>query len=174
MTGTAEFFRAISNESEYFISDIEVHESTSDARFDMVAIRWKAYQRKSGDNCRLAFIEMKYGDRAIIGKAGILKHLKDIDSLIADKEKYEDLVQTIMNQFNQLDQLGVLNFNKGTSYAKVNLNPDDPPEIIFLLANHNLRATGLKNILNSPEIVAYSKLKRFDLRFFVSSFSGYG
>ena len=32
---------SISNESEYFISDIEVSESTSGARFDMIAIKWQ-------------------------------------------------------------------------------------------------------------------------------------
>jgi hypothetical protein len=166
-------FSSISNESEYFISDIEVSESTSGARFDMIAIRWPATKRQSGNNCRLAVIEMKYGDGAIGGKAGMLKHLQDIDSLIADKENYVNLVHIIEHQFNQLDQLGLLNFNKGQSFTQVNIDPKNP-EVIFILANHNPRATGLRKILNTPEIAAYSKSPRFDLRFFVSCFAGYG
>lgn len=167
-------FSSISNESEYFISDIEVTETAPGARFDMVAIRWMANKRKSGDNCRLAFIEMKYGDGALGGSAGILKHLKDIDTLIANIEHYTNLVKVIENQFNQLDQLGLLNFNKGKSFAKVKLDASEKPEVIFILANHNPRASELRTILSSPEIIAYSESQRFDLRFFVASFAGYG
>ena len=78
---------SISNESDYFISDIEVSESTSRARFDMIAIKWQTTKRRSGNNCRIAFIEMKYGDGALGGKAGMLKHLKDMDSLIYQQRK---------------------------------------------------------------------------------------
>ena len=103
---------SISNESEYFISDIEVNEPTSGARFDLVAIRWDAKKRRNSNNCRIALMELKYGDAALTGTAGLLKHLKDIDALISNKERYAALVQVIENQFNQLDQLGLLNFNK--------------------------------------------------------------
>jgi hypothetical protein len=67
---------AISNESEYFVLDIEVNEPN--ARFDIMAIRWLAAQRKNGSNCKAALIEMKYGDSALTGSAGLLKHLKDM------------------------------------------------------------------------------------------------
>lgn len=167
-------YSSISNESEYFFSDLEISESTSGAKFDMIAIRWPANQRKKGNNCRLALFEMKYGDGALGGKSGILKHLKDIDALITNKEKYKELVHIIEGQFNQLDQLGLLNFNKGKSYTEVSLDPDEKPEVIFILANHNPRATELKTILNTSEMVAYGESQRFDLRFFVSSFAGYG
>ena len=167
-------YSSISNESEYFISDIEVSESTSGARFDMIAIKWPTSKRRSGNNCRIAFIEMKYGDGALGGKAGMLKHLKDMDSLITNKVSYADKIHVIEKQFNQLDQLGLLKFNKGQGFTKVSLDPNEKPEVIFILANHNPRASGLKTILGSPEITAYSESQRFDLRFFVSSFAGYG
>lgn len=167
-------FSSISNESEYFISDIEVSESISGARFDMIAIRWLATKRRSGDNCQTALIEMKYGDGALGGKAGLLKHLKDIDALISRKDRYSNLIQVIENQFNQLDQLGLMNFNKGQKYGKVKLDANEKPEVIFILANHNPRATGLKTILNTPEVAAYAKSGKFDLKFFVASFAGYG
>lgn len=167
-------FSSISNESEYFISDIEVTESDPGARFDMIAIRWQATKRKSGDNCRVAFIEMKYGDSAVGGKAGMLKHLKDIDALITNEKRYGILMHVIENQFNQLDQLGLLNFNKGKSFAKVKLDPNQKPEMIFILANHNPRATALKSILDSPEMTAFGESQHFNLKFFVSSFAGYG
>jgi hypothetical protein len=165
---------SISNESDYFISDIEVSETNSHARFDMIAIKWPTTNRRSGENCRLAFIEMKYGDDALGGKAGVLKHLKDIDCLISNNENFSKMKVVIENQFNQLDQLGLLKFNKGQGFTRVSLDPYAKPEVVFIMANHNPRATGLKTILSTPEIVAYNESSRFDLRFFVASFSGYG
>lgn len=164
----------ISNESEYFISDIEFADAALHARFDLLAIRWLANQRKKGSNCKPAFIEMKYADGALAGTAGVLKHLKDMDSLISDRIRYTSLLQTMESQFNQLDQLGLLNFNKGSSNAVVKLDPDDRPEVIFMLANHNPRSTKLKTILSDPEIDSYAQSGKFDLRFYVARFAGYG
>ena len=43
-----------------------------------------------------------------------------------------------------------------------------------MLANHNPRSAKLKTLLNAPELGEYSGSAHFDLRFFVSSFAGYG
>ena len=83
-------------------------------------------------------------------------------------------METSILQFNQLDQLGLVKFNKGSSEAAVELDVKKKPEVIFILANHNPRSSKLKKILDAPEFDAYGKSKRFDLRFFVSTFSGYG
>lgn len=77
-------------------------------------------------------------------------------------------------QFNQLDELGLLNFNKGTSKAKVMLDPENKPEVIFILANHNPRSPKLKKILNNPELNKFENSEQFDLRFYVATFAGYG
>jgi len=119
-------------------------------------------------------MELKYGDAALTGTAGLLKHLKDIDALISNKDRYNALVQVIENQFNQLDQLGLLNSNKFKGYTKLKLEANQKPEVVFILANHNPRASGLKAILNSPEFDAYRNSQRFDLKFYVASFAGYG
>lgn len=166
-------FSSISNETEYFITDIEF--SAPYGRFDMLAVLWPANQRKDGGNCKAALIEVKYGDGALGGKAGLLEHLKDMNKLISDKtQRYASLLQTMESQFNQLDELGLLIFNKGTSNAKVKLDVDDTPEVIFILANHNPRSSKLKTILSYPEIDKYKQSKLFDLRFYVASFAGYG
>ncbi len=164
---------SISNETEYFVSDIEVTVPRL-ARFDIIAIRWLASQRKSGNKCKAALIEMKYGDSALGGDAGILKHLKDMDTLISDTERYAELLETMENQFNQLDKLELLKFNKGTSNAKVELNVANLPEVIFIIANHNPRSSILESILSDPEIDTYNQSELFDLRFYVASFAGYG
>ena len=168
-------YSPISNESEYFVSDIEVTDSDYSPRFDMTAIRWLAgNQRKSGRNCKAALIEMKYGDGALTGDAGLLKHLDDAHTLISNKEQYEKLLATMESQFNQLDQLGLMNFNKGKSNAKVRLDVNIKPEVIFILADHNPRSQQLKKILTDPKIDEYEKSQLFDLRFFVAKFAGYG
>ncbi len=167
-------YSSVSNESEYFISDIEVADPISHARFDILAIRWLASQRKKGNNCRAALIEMKYGDKALGGVAGLVKHLKDMDTLISNQNRYASMLQTMELQFNQLDKLGLLKFNRGTSNASVKLDTNDKPEVIFLLANHNPRSTKLSTILDDPEVISYGKDENFDLRFFVSRFAGYG
>jgi len=165
---------SISGESEYFITDIEFADSGLGARFDMLAICWLASQRKNGSNCRAALIEMKYGDGALGGRGGLLKHLQDIDTLISDNDKYKSLLETIESQFNQLDELGLLRFNRCSNGTKVKLVANDNPEVIFILANHNPRSVKLKNILIDSEFKKYIASKNFDLRFFVSSDAGYG
>jgi hypothetical protein len=164
----------ISNESEYFISDIEFADSELEARFDILAIRWLASQRKNGSNCRPALIEMKYGDSTLGGSASLVKHLQDINSLISDSKRYSVLLSTMEAQFNQLDELGLLNFNRSSKGTKVKLDANDKPEVIIILSNHNPRSSKLTTILNDSKIETYSQTQFFDLRFFVASFSGYG
>jgi len=164
----------ISNESEYFISDIEVSDASLGARFDMLAIRWPASQRRNGGKCRAALIEMKYGDGALDGSAGLLKHLEDINALIMNSDRYNELLLTMEAQFNQLDQLGLLNFKRSSKGPSVRINAKDKPEVIFIMANHNPRSKKLRSILENNEVITYGNSEIFDLRFFVSSFAGYG
>ncbi len=166
-------FSNIANQSEYFISDIEFVDSSLGARFDMLALRWLASQRKNPSNCRPALIEMKYGDGALSGSAGVLKHLKDINELISNRAKYVALIEMMEMQFNQLDELGLMTFNRVANWIKIELDVNEKPEIIFVLANHNPRSSKLKTILNDPGIDAYDHSPNFDLRFYVASFAGY-
>lgn len=166
-------FSTIANQSEYFISDIEFADSALGARFDILALRWLASQRKSTSNCRPALIEMKYGDGALSGNAGVLKHLQDIDALISNAAKYKILLETMETQFNQLDELGLMTFNRVANWTKIKLDANEKPEVIFVLANHNPRSSMLSTILNAPEIEGYERSSNFDLKFYVSNFAGY-
>ncbi len=166
-------FSTISNESEYFFSDIEFADSELGARFDLLAIRWLASQRKNGANCRAAFVEMKYGDGALGGTSGLVKHLDDITNLVSNEESYPHVLQTMESQFNQLDQLGLMSFNRAACMKKIKIDREQKPEVIILLANHNPRSTKLSSILNDEQIEKYAESTNFDLKFFVASFSGY-
>ncbi len=163
----------ISNESEYFVADIEFADTEIGAKFDMLAIRWRASQRKNGANCRATLIEMKYGDGAISGTSGLLKHLKDISEFISS-DRYPLLLLTMESQFNLLDQLDLLRFNRCSNKTKVKLDVKDKPEVVFILANHNPRSPKLKTIIESPEMTKYGLSDKYDLKFYVSSFAGYG
>jgi hypothetical protein len=163
----------ISNESEYFISDIEFADSDLHARFDLQGIRWDA-SRRGSVQCRPALFEMKYGDNALGGASGLLKHLQDLDALVQDKVCYCQLLATMESQFRQLDQLGLLKFTRSQVSIQVSLATEIKPEVIFVLANHNPRSTKLKAMLLAPELDEYARSAHFDLRFFVSSFAGYG
>ena len=70
-----------------------------------------------------------------------------MEALVADKDRYAALLSTMESQFDQLDKLGLLNFNKGTSNARVKLSVDVKPELVFILANHNPRSSKLRNII---------------------------
>jgi len=177
-------YSTISNESEYFISDIELADSGLGARFDMLAIRWLATDRKGGSNCRPVLIEMKYGDGALDGQSGLLAHLKDIEQLISDDgSNYERLLEMMETQFNQLVELGLMKFSAGSKGTKVKLDAKDKenkPEVVFLLANHNPRSKKLGSVLNDLKTALNERAnsneqkEKYDLRFFVSSFAGYG
>lgn len=164
----------ISNSSEYFIADIEFADSELGARFDMLAIKWLSKQRKNGENCRATLIEMKYGDDSLGGSSGLVKHLEDVNALVNDRSKYTALIETMESQINQLDDLGQLKFTHAKQGTKVKLSVNDKPEFIFLLANHNPRSSKLTTLLDDPIFLSHDKNDHFDLRFFVSTFAGYG
>ncbi|CAE6724056.1 hypothetical protein [Candidatus Nitrotoga fabula] len=158
----------ISNETEYFIADIEYTQPGLKARFDLLAIQWLAKDRSDGSNCRLALIEMKYGDRAIGGKSGLIDHLEDIAEFFEDKEKFKPFLSEVESMFKQLRDLGLIRFGTAGNENVVKLAQEDL-EVIFLLANHNPRSVSLMSELNNIIVP-----KNIDLRFFVSSFAGYG
>ena len=165
---------SISIESEYFITDIEFSPPGSMMRVDMLAIHWPANKRKSIKYCRPAIIELKYAASSIAsGKSGLVKHLKDIESLIKEKRSYNDLIHSMENQFDQLSQLGLIKFNKHKNYQAMKLSVLKP-EVILILANYNPRSQQLFYVLHASEFQAYSKSPIFDLKFFMASFSGYG
>ena len=157
----------IASDTEYFITDIEFADADQSARLDMLGLKWLSTNRKDETTCRPVFIEMKYGIGAYDGDAGIVKHINDLQMILSDSEKCARLNRTIEDQFDQLLQLELVQFNRSVAYKRATVS--GRPEVIFLLANHNPRSKKLLNVLSTVEDPTH-----FDLRFFTASFAGYG
>jgi hypothetical protein len=171
-----------SSEREYYVTDFEYSDHRrAKGRFDMLALHRldSPKEGKMADVFRPVLIEMKYGDNALNGKSGLIKHLEDIDSFIAEKSRYQTLVKTLESQYNQLDELGLVRFDKNApkNWKNITVSSDEKPEVILILANHNPSHEDLGKILNNsenkPKFDVWAKSSNFDLRFHVSSFSGY-
>jgi len=163
----------ISNETEYFIVDIEVAGALPNARFDMLAVRWLRDERKKQGALVPVLIEMKYGSKALEGNSGLNEHMEDAVSLRADKTSWDSLCEALEGQINQLDDLGLLVFNRSTAVKHLQIDTKATPELVFMLANYNPASTKLSKLLDALK-ASVADESGFDLLFFVSSFAGYG
>ena len=160
----------ISRATDYYIVDIEYQDTENSSRFDMVAFKWPSNgaARKNTNALSLALIEVKYGDNAVGGSAGIKKHLDDLKSFIDDKEKLKEFKEDMEQVFKQKCNLGLMDGLQEHQF-KVSLS-DDEPEVIFIFANHDPDSKKINNILSDINISDYS----FKILAAQSSFMGYG
>ncbi len=162
-------YSSIANGTDYFIIDIE-YDNHANARFDLVAVEWpsKSSHRKLSKDYKpkLVIIEMKYGDRALSGTAGMKKHYDDFVSFVSNESVLNDFKNEILNVFRQKRELGLIpclslsgNSNQITQFA-------DAPELAFLIANHDPASTKLKTELATCGDIS--------AKFITSNFMGYG
>lgn len=164
---------SISNETEYFIVDIEVAGALTKARFDMLGVRWLRNERKKQNSLVPVLIEMKYGIDAMEGKSGLQEHLDAAYKI--SEESWENLRSELEEQVNQLADLGLLEFNRSRQDERLEIDPAATPELVFLLANYNPASTKLSKFLETLKVpTASPEKKKYDLLFSVSSFAGYG
>lgn len=160
----------ISRATDYYIADIEYQDTDNSSRFDMVAFKWPSNgaARKNTNALSLALIEVKYGDNAVSGSAGIKKHLDDLKSFINDKEKLNEFKADMEHVFKQKCNLGLMDGLQEHQF-EVSLS-DDEPEVIFIFANHDPESKKINNILSDINISDYP----FKILAAQSSFMGYG
>ncbi len=151
--------------TDYFICDIEY--ANSNGRFDLIAVRWPSSgaERKNNKNIGIAFIEMKYCDGALTGKAGLKEHLKDMNDFLSNQNRLGSLKIEMKNVFNQMRRLKLINNQK--DIAQFN---EDKPEYIFILANHDPASSVLKRELEGLP----ADYPNLELKFAISNFMGYG
>jgi len=155
--------------TDYFICDIEY--ANTAGRFDLIAAYWPSSgaQRKNNTNIGLAFIEMKYADRAMTGKSGIFDHINDmINYFNLVGNNLTPLKQEMQQVFNQKQALGLIYNQK-----QIKQFNNEKPEYIFVFANHDPDSRILYNELQKVKTIANNNLP-FDLKFATSNFMGYG
>lgn len=167
-------FGKYANGTDFYFSDIEYADSSNKSRFDMIGVEWlsKPNIRKKGDQCRLTFFEVKYGDNALNkSKSGILSHVDDIWKFVNDPNKMADIkteTESIINQKVYLEL--IYGIKKSISIST------EKPQFIFIFANHKPASTILNEelvkIINLPY---YEDLKSLiDINIVNSIFMGYG
>lgn len=162
-------YSSIANSTDYFIVDIE-YDNRKNARFDIVAIEWKSdasiRKLKNGHKPKLVVIEMKYGDGAFRGSAGIKEHIKDFEDFIVNPQTVSEFKEEMLGAFRQKRQLGLIpclsgdgNLNDVTQFA-------DEIEMMFLIANHDPASSILQTEL--------SGFNNQNIKFITSNFTGFG
>lgn len=161
--------------TDYYIADIEYANMQNGSRFDMLAVKWPstAPSRKNWMGLGLSFVEVKYGDNALVGAAGLKKHFKDMESFLSTYSASKICAET-QRVFNQKIELGIVHgLNKTT---RISIEPDQKTEFILLIANHKPASSVFKREL---EIIMKTDIyKRIcvmtDVRIATSSLVGYG
>ncbi len=158
----------ISNGTDYYIVDIEFVDDN--ARFDMVALKWlsNGAVRKDTRKISLTLIEVKYGDGALKGTAGIEKHLGDFQTFLSDTKKVNDFCQDMSLVFSQKCQLGLVDgLNERQYDVKIS---SEKPEVIFIFANHDPDSKILPAVLKKVDPSKY----KFSILVANASHMGYG
>lgn len=153
---------SISGDTDYFIADIEYANSEYGCRFDLLGIKWpsNSVARKDKFSPTLAIMELKYGDGALSGSAGIRKHFADIHKFFSNAITRKAIYIDTETMFNQKVELGLI---QGTE-KQIKINSDERPEFILIFANHKPVKTVLlrelrQALLDNPDIVNYADIK---------------
>lgn len=169
---------SISNATDYFIIDIEYTQNELNARFDALAVLWPRKNRKYGEGLRLAYIEVKAGEKAIKGTSGVSDHYKAIYNFIENlnknnKEK-QDFLEDLENVIMQQRELGL--WEIGNNNHKISLSKILEPQLMFILVNYNQNSESIQDELENIQDFILEKDNNipFELVFATSSFMGYG
>lgn len=166
-----------SQDTDYFIVDMEYEEAGGDGRFDLIALRWDSIgTARRKDVVSLAVIEVKQGYNAVRtsitvkeGKQrinpGLKKHQQDFISFIG-KESLSSFCEDMVMIFKQKCELGLILANDKIENIKQDfqLRVEGNIDFICLLANYKKASDNLRNELAEME----------SCRFIRSHHMGYG
>ena len=162
-------YSSIANSTDYFVIDIE-YDNQAGARFDIVAIEWPSVSsnRKLQKDFKpkLVVIEMKYGDGALTGSAGMKKHCDDFNTFISNTTCQNDFKTEMLTLFRQKRLLGLipcLSVSGNNNDVQVF---NDEIEMLFLISNHDPASSILQSELTG--------LVNEKVKFITSNFMGYG
>jgi hypothetical protein len=165
--------------SDYFVADIEYANQSIGCRFDMLGVKWlsqgKGIDRQDPSRATLSIIEVKYGDKALKGSAGIKKHVEDVLAFIKNDEYRRQITDEATSLFNQKYELGLMGKNNAPS--PINIKQGSPIELILLIGNHNPHALVLiKVLLDVNSSKEYQELRKHgcEIKIAKASLLGYG
>lgn len=163
---------SIAGDTDYFIADIEYANNENGSRFDLLGIKWPSISsaRKKADSPSLTVMELKYGDGALSGTAGIVKHFNDMHKFFSNLNKVENLYKETETMFNQKVELGLIS---GTSKI-ITLDRTSKPEFLLLFANHKPIKSVLKREIKLAKEQFQSLSDYLDVRIAIASHIGYG
>lgn len=158
------------HDTDYYICDIEY--AYKNGKIDMVAVKWPstASQRKQNQGLGLAFIEMKYMDRSLAGREGLVAHIKNMNTFLSAPNNLSKIKDEIKLIFNQKVELGLVKgINKITSFNDYN------PEYILIFANHDPDKKSLYRELQKAMEIRYADFgSKADLKVATSCLMGFG
>jgi hypothetical protein len=157
-------FGRCARSTDYYVCDIEY--ATAHGRFDVVAVHWPSTpaERKRQERRRLVLAEIKFGDAALDGPAGLHAHIHDVNAHLADPENVVGLKLEMVRVFNQKRALGLIDCDKDLLGFS-----DDPPVLLLVLANHDPDKARLRELLGSLPPSPHA-----ELRIATSCLFGYG
>ena len=135
----------------------------------MIAAFWESngWVRKAA-RARLALVEMKYGDGALTGAAGIDKHIRGMNKFAADSDLVARIKAEAIVMFQQQLELKTLQAPK----AIVEFTAEEP-EFILCLMDHDPDSSKLKNVLDDIG-VGIPKPAGYELKLCAATFMGLG
>lgn len=154
----------IARSTDYYVCDIEY--ANHHGRFDLVAVRWPSTPaaRKVQNGHRLVLGEVKFGDGALDGSAGLHAHVNGVNGFLAAPGNLAAIKEEMLRVFNQKRALGLIDCEKDlTGFS------DEPPVLLLVLVNHDPAKSRLRDLLRtlppSPQA---------ELRVATGSLLGYG
>ena len=150
--------------TDYYVCDIEY--ASRHGRFDLVGVHWPSTgaDRKRTRGRRLVVGEVKQGDSALSGKAGLHAHLRDVDAFLSDPTRLAGLKDEMVVVFNQKRALELINCGRD-----IDSFSDEVPLFLVILVNHDPQSTILR-----AELATLPSPEHCEIRVVTSSLMGYG
>jgi hypothetical protein len=157
-------FGGLARSTDHYVCDIEY--ANRHGRFDLVAVRWPSTPsaRKKQDGHRLVLGEVKFGDDALEGSAGLHAHIEAVNAFLAAPGNLAAVKAEMLGVFNQKRRLGLIDCGKDlTGFS------DEPPVLLLVLVNHDPGKSRLRELL-----VKLPPSPHAELRIATGSLLGYG
>jgi hypothetical protein len=137
-------FGSMSRATDYYICYLEY--ANPHGRFDLVGVHWPSQSlvRKQRIGRRLVLVEVKYGDGAIDGQAGIHSHIIDLNRFLAEDSNLVELKKEMVCVFNQKRALGLIDC--GLDLVSFS---DEAPMLLLVLIDHDPASVMLRRALET-------------------------